>query len=67
MSKGGRPPGRVRTEQISLRISNELRERLDALADAEKRSRSNLIVKLLEDELAVRESRAEYGRKQDGS
>jgi len=60
MNKGGRPRGRKQNEQISLRISEDLLKRLDALAEAEQRSRSNLILKLLEDELSVRESQGAY-------
>ncbi|MFP4203866.1 MAG: ribbon-helix-helix domain-containing protein [Opitutales bacterium] len=65
MNKEGRPRGRKQTHQISLRLSGALLESLDQLAAHERRSRSNLIQKLLEDEIKVRESQAGYGQDKD--
>lgn len=44
------------TPTISLRIDPELLERVDASADQERRTRSNMIEKLLQEALDVRGS-----------
>ncbi len=43
------------SKPLSVRIPDELRDRLEVLATAERRSVSNLVTVLLEDALAARE------------
>lgn len=40
-----------KTERLQIRISPELKEQLQALADAESRTVSNYIEKLIKDEI----------------
>lgn len=40
-----------RTEHLSLRLSAELKQALQALADREGRSTSNMVVRLIEERL----------------
>ncbi len=44
------------SKPLSIRIPNDLRDRIDRLAAEERRSVSNLVTLLLEDALAARET-----------
>ncbi len=46
------------SKPLSIRIPDELRDRLDFLAQAERRSVSNLVTVLLQEALAAREAPA---------
>jgi len=64
MSKGGRPKGSGEmTDQITVRISPELKAELDEAAALDRRSRSNYIIHVLEKHLQIAEDKIPYGTK----
>ena len=49
----------MKTELVGVRIPSEIKEKLQAIADEETRSLSNLVLKVLKDFLADYEKKAQ--------